>query len=1304
MFYSDDDEKIEQLVKFFVENGSGIKDPAAKQALALALAKLSQENKYLEVIEKLQLLSKVLRLLMDLREAHRDSLLLQESCCIAICRISLRMKDEITDDGRLRIAEIFLDMLQTNDQYVLTSTISGIRALGSSGLCHKELLSDKGLLPKIASIVNRFNHEIELCRYGCAVLAVFSYDLSAHDILAERTILNVLFANINSDDAITRELVANTVCNLSMHAVACQTMISMNVVEVLGQLSSSTSETILDLCAKSLCNLTCFPELHKQVIQNHVLEILLMISLVRTVSSQTKCNCAKALLNLVTDENLLFITNSGAVRIFASLSTTPFPPVQSVCSKGFHVLTSNRLRRGEVVKVRTVIQSLYHMMKSAATTMSSNVKIRLGMSIINLLSCPSSNTDAISAGALSCLKIIATMEFEELREAVARIILNLALDEKVYPTLLREPIVPILILILQKHVTKISFAVAINGLSCLSQIPGFKKILLRDLALEALIGMIITGKVGDPAICHEICRTWTHLSYAVEQAETIIRSGRMGLALEILYQSGLARSPETQTLIVLLVRNLSESLKARGFIVEQDIFQLLVKILLEDSEKTIKQDPTASNSQYDQFNSIKSLGYAAMVKIIYNLALVPQLHQFLVVQGLMQLIQYICLPLQFQYYEEHYSDKFENQSYSNATDPHYVGSPSGSLKSAHSTDSSHNTRHERGITTISPQKAHSYKNDRKFQSFMVQSEEEDQLEKLSLGSEKVVDFRKKSTFRLFFTTEEVDYIATALQLLSHTPSCHEAMVKGEVMAIFKSLIFSEITDKSKREIAETLSQISQSKACREELVNQGACELLIALSITSDANTQAHCATALAYLSEITKVQKGVVASLLLLSLSLEEINSGVFNSSELLSAAMIQGRGHGPSTTGTSNPITVSNTSVAVGNASTAKELMLSQMKVVQGGNSVGNTGGTGSGNIVTPTAASTADHSAVKSSSQTLTTLLRDLMTDKKRFDTYLEALQRNNQDNLSQNDFVPKTPKKLLKETPNNRQHRPGRSGSAVNQLNMMPSLELHLTAPFTRLAVSSYHQHLLSVEEASLLKTNFDEYTYKAPESIEGYKPQFAGLSKRRLVDLPLPGIPPDRDLEPPNRHDELLKIPVNQDPLPKDLRPPYYLDHHKSIASEIGSTNVDLKTESKGNESMKSDDSTLLGNYHSNSNDTIHYNNSNPNLTGSPKNRSHKQMSRQKSSDLLGKKNALDPRSPLLQSNNLFRPNQKDKKGDKMQVRAGVKSLPKLTNVKVIEANNQHANDSSGGEEKNNEEDDKDSQGSFTNPKRKSSHR
>jgi hypothetical protein len=127
--YSDDPVKVEQLVLAFIQHGPGIVDPAANQALALALAKLSQEPSYMAVIEKLGLLQRVLELLLKLLDMHKDSLLLQESCCIAICRIALKI-DTLDVAEKQRIAQVFFNMLETDDQYVLGSTISGISALG----------------------------------------------------------------------------------------------------------------------------------------------------------------------------------------------------------------------------------------------------------------------------------------------------------------------------------------------------------------------------------------------------------------------------------------------------------------------------------------------------------------------------------------------------------------------------------------------------------------------------------------------------------------------------------------------------------------------------------------------------------------------------------------------------------------------------------------------------------------------------------------------------------------------------------------------------------------------------------------------------------------------------------------------------------------------------------------------------------------------------------------------------------------------------------------------------------------------
>jgi len=484
-----DQSKVEQLVLAFVEHGPAIKDPAANQALALALAKLSQEQSYMAVIEKLGLLRQVLQLLLKLLHMHRGSLLLQESCCIAICRIALRIPD-LQVDEKQRLASVFFEMLETDDQFVLASTISGIRALGSSGLCPKQLLSPT-LLSRIAAIVARYKNVIELCRTGCAVLALFSYDVDAHDMLAAEDIMSVLFANIQAEDGTTRELVATTLCNVSVNSVASCVMIKMGVVGVLAALSSSTSECILELCAKCICNLTCTLTLHPKMMENRVLETILMISLVRTVSASTKLVCAKALLNLVTDANLDEMERSGAVRVFAALSVLPHQRLQQICSKGFYLLTLNLRRRVALISSVPVLQALYNMVKCR----SSRTRIRIGTAVCNLLSCPETNRAAIAAGALSVVKIIATMDFEELREATARVVINLAQDESLHRLLLRQPIVEILVLILQ-HSTAYTFECTMMAMSCLSQTQAFKPALVSDGGITALIATIITGKVG----------------------------------------------------------------------------------------------------------------------------------------------------------------------------------------------------------------------------------------------------------------------------------------------------------------------------------------------------------------------------------------------------------------------------------------------------------------------------------------------------------------------------------------------------------------------------------------------------------------------------------------------------------------------------------------------------------------------------------------------------------------------------------------------------------------------------------------
>ena len=56
-----------------------------------------------------------------------------------------------------------------------------------------------------------------------------------------------------------------------LRLLSCIQMCTKGVVEVLATLSNSTSEVILELCAKCICNLTSKVDLHPNMIKSKVI-------------------------------------------------------------------------------------------------------------------------------------------------------------------------------------------------------------------------------------------------------------------------------------------------------------------------------------------------------------------------------------------------------------------------------------------------------------------------------------------------------------------------------------------------------------------------------------------------------------------------------------------------------------------------------------------------------------------------------------------------------------------------------------------------------------------------------------------------------------------------------------------------------------------------------------------------------------------------------------------------------------------------------------------------------------------------
>lgn len=1103
----EDPSKIEQLVSSFVKHGPQITDGAANQALSLALAKLSQEKTYMMVIEKLGLTKNVLDLLLRLREINKDSLLLQESCCIAICRIALRI-DDMSIAEKERIAEVFINMLETDDQFVLGSTISGICSLGSSGLCPKQLLS-AALLHRTAAIVGRYRTVVELCRTGCAVLAVFSYDVEAHEMLAARDIMNVLFSNIKAEDGMTRELVATCLCNISVNSVASNMMIEMNVVEVLATLSSSTSEVILELCAKCICNLTCNVTLHPKMIENKIMEIITMISLVRTVSNSTKLTCVKALLNLVTDENIPAMKASGSVRVFASLSTVPHLPIQRICSKGFYLLTLNRQRRLALTSSVPALQALFNMVKSS----SPRTRIRIGTAICNLLACHETNQTTIKAGALNTVKIIATMDFEELREATARMMINLAHDDALQLVMLQQPIVEILVLILQQS-SNYTFECAMMAMSCLSQMDKFKSSLVEKGGITALIGTIITGKVGTPLLAEEVCRCLCHMSYNITTAEHMVANGHLVLSMQAIYLGGLCTA-DTALLIALTMRNISESQSARHFVIDQGAFEMMVSIITDFT--------------YSRYCC--TIMYAAVVTFVYNLSLLFELHEKLLQQGLMLLLQKICLYSETTTDDDHTTaeEKRVTSSFEESSlfleQQQFAAAAATSRSSIIIGGSMYSSSSRGASSSSSVDECAARGEEHRRASFLHPKDKQKSVVKqqsASSGSSNSSS-SKINEFLLSFTHNEVSYISKTLNLLSQSPSCHLAIVAGEVMKIFKALI-DGLSVSARCELATALANLAASKHCREYLIKQKAMELLIALSTTSDARTQAQCSMAIGFLSEMSVVSDGVVASSLLLSLSLEDFAStGAAADAAGPRAPELLSLKPAPPRVGSRND--------------TAATVAADETTVSTDSRSATAAPAATMGNSIQETSSATL---------KTLSSLLKDTLVDKAKADQYFSALKSSNNRNLETNLFV---------------SNEEGDDGGGYDEI----VIRRHRKG--TKLYVSESNRRMIAAEEKAVLKCDYKHYRLDSSESSDCYESESGGMSVNVLKELPLPGIPPSRNLEPLDRHKELTTINISQSALDKDARTPYNVDSKLLMLSSESKEEDLLDSDTVGDQSI-----------------------------------------------------------------------------------------------------------------------------------------
>lgn len=626
---------LEMLIEGVIAKGGVLTDEDAIEGLLVALAKLSQDEFSMNILETNSLYPGMLNLLLDL-QLKIDTYLANKTVGIAVCRISLRIGPDALDQTvRARIASALTRILdKSTNLQVLGNTIAAIRALNDAGICAEEFLSaefEQGtLFSRLAGIVKEYGAgDQTLSRNCCAMLAGISYMPDSHEGLSADDVIETLFVTTSSDDVLTRELTAITMCNMTITISAAERLIKSGVCGIVATLSGATSERMQELCAKCICNLTCARHLHQEIISHGILQTILLIALVRTVKDRTKLICARAVMNLMSDDTIEALKAAGAIRVFASIAAVQDTNINDQCAQGFLVFTTTPQRREDICARNSVLKALFLMIKSPSVTCRQIV----GRTVCNLLSCERSQRASIAAGALHVVKIISTMDYPVLREAAARVVINLMLQESLHHILLEKaPLVPMLCFIInasddetnedEEH-AKYIFDCAVVAMSCVAQVQAFRMNIVGEGGVQALVKSIMDGKILSAEVAGEIVRTFTLISYEDKAIIPLVDS-HIFLALHILYRKGFL-TPETGEMIGLLLRNVVINPKTHTKLVDSGAF-LLFRALCE---------PLTD----------KSVAFARAVTIVASeIGASDELHEAIVEQGIIALLHQVVLP------------------------------------------------------------------------------------------------------------------------------------------------------------------------------------------------------------------------------------------------------------------------------------------------------------------------------------------------------------------------------------------------------------------------------------------------------------------------------------------------------------------------------------------------------------------------------------------------------------------------------------------------------------------------------------
>ena len=567
---------------------------------ASAFANLSYDNKFATPMIECGSLTALSTLLLS---PHIDILSLT-LLAVAHLAHSRNVSKEMIKAG---IIEALLKSLKNQEAAVFDREAVETKVIGNARLGLEEGLgSGSGPLTQeeqeeykeqeVASLQAEFDQKVRESKQSvCAILASLSFDNTAIQRLVELGVIDHLFVLARTDHTASRKRCATALCNISYLEDIRIPMIKKGIVNLLSYLSNTYSdETQMD-CASCFNNLSCVSSsasdeeegsLQEIMIREGALGALLMIALVRAVTTQTKEICARAIFNLVTPQTLEYCLEEGVVQSMASLCNINTEGSLKTCAQAFVVFVSNMKAREILTGKRSLMNSYMSLIRSN----SLSTKRMVTRAVCILLQYEASRLPANSVGAFNILRCGAALGSAECGVEISRTIILCSTDPSCQQSMIRENI-PLALTLLANSPSRDVVNGAIKALAVLCAYPNLREYLIKADILQLIVmkalskneASIVDGEVpNDVSLYAEECLRIAYYFSINKNTRTKLLHDNVIMAMIVLTRTVIAENKLTPTIALTIsaaIERLSWNNECQTVLLEYGGLNLLVDLI-----------------------------------------------------------------------------------------------------------------------------------------------------------------------------------------------------------------------------------------------------------------------------------------------------------------------------------------------------------------------------------------------------------------------------------------------------------------------------------------------------------------------------------------------------------------------------------------------------------------------------------------------------------------------------------------------------------------------------------------------------